>query len=117
MTATRSARIRKIRAVDDLDRAIARRTAANPEYPVLVQAALDRRRLMRKLAATRERQHISQEVVAKAMKTSQPAVARMESGEADVRYSTIARYAEAVGQRIRFDLVPKRTPRMTEAAT
>ncbi len=36
------------------------------------------------------------------MGTSQSAVARLESGDADVRLSTLERYAAAIGQRLDF---------------
>ena len=108
-------RIRNARPADDLDRTIAQRTAANPDFPTLVQAALDRRRLLRALAAERERLHIPQQAVARSMKTSQPAVARIESGEVDVRLSTVERYAAAVGQRVRYELSPARPARAAAA--
>lgn len=95
---------RRARPADDLDRSIRRRTAANPDYALLVEAALDRRHLMRALAAERERRHIPQLAVARRMKTSQPAVARIESGEVDVRLSTVERYAAAIGKRVRYQL-------------
>ena len=103
------------RGADDLDRMIARRTAVNPEFPGMVQAALDRRHIMRALAAERERLQISQQTVARSMKTSQPAVARMESGEVDVRLSTLDRYATAVGQRLSYQLRPRRPARPVAA--
>ena len=108
MAELKKARVRRIRLADDLDRSIARRTALNPEYPKLVQAAVDRRRLLRALAAERERQNIPQQDVARRMGTSQPAVARIESGEVDVRLSTIERYAAAVGKRIQYQLATAR---------
>ena len=95
---------RRSRPADDLDRSIRRRTAANTDYPLLVEAALDRRRLMRALATERERRQIPQQTVARRMKTSQPAVARIESGEVDVRLSTVDRYAAAIGKRVRYQL-------------
>ena len=101
---------------DDLDRMIVRRTAQNPEFPQMVQAALDRRRLLRALTAERERLQIPQQTVARSMKTSQPAVARIESGEVDVRLSTIERYAAAVGQRLSYQLAPARGARQVTAA-
>jgi predicted transcriptional regulator len=38
------------------------------------------------------------------MGTSQPAVARLEAGNVDVRLSTLERYAAAVGGRLRLRL-------------
>jgi len=108
-------RTRRARPADALDRSIRRRTAANPDYTRLVQAALDRRHLMRALAAERERQRIPQQAVARSMKTSQPAVARIETGEVDVRLSTIDRYAAAVGRRVRYQLAPARGARAVAA--
>lgn len=96
---------------DDLDKMIARRTAQNRGFPQIVQAALDRRRLLQALAAERERRHIPQQTVARSMQTSQPAVARIESGEVDVRLSTIERYAAAVGTRVHYRLTPTRAAR------
>lgn len=80
------------------------RTKKNPRFPRLVAAALDRRKLMRELAAVREKSGMSQTVVAALMGTSQSAVARIEAGEADVRLSTVDRYAAAVGRRITWSL-------------
>ena len=96
---------------DDLDRMIARRTALNPEFPALVSAARDRRRLLRALVAERERRQISQQLVARSMQTSQPAIARIESGAVDVRLSTIDRYAAAVGKRVQYKIAPARGTR------
>jgi predicted transcriptional regulator len=71
---------------------------------------------MRALAAERERRHIPQVAVAQSMKTSQPAVARMETGEVDVRLSTVERYAAAIGQRVHYRLVRARDSRVAAEA-
>jgi len=103
-------------ATDDLlDEIIAERTARNAEFPQLVQAALDRRLLLRTLAGERKRRGIPQHVVAQRMGTSQPAVARLETGEVDARLSTVERYAAAVGRRLRYRLSPARTRRRRRA--
>lgn len=94
------ARGRLRRKPDFLDELIAERSAGNAEFPRLVEAALDRRRLLRHLAARREALGLSQGEVAERMGTSQPAVARLESGEVDARVSTLERFAAAVGHRI-----------------
>ena len=59
-----------------------------------------RRALATELAAHRRAAALSQETVAERMGTSQPAIARLEAGEADVRLSTVERYAAAIGCRL-----------------
>ena len=96
---------------DFLDDIIAKGTAENPEFPRLVDAALERRRLLRTLAREREQMGLSQGEVAAMMGTSQPAVARLESGEVDARVSTIERFAAALGRRIEFRVTLRRRAR------
>src|SRR5271169_2843566 len=66
--------------------------------------AEDRGRLVRELAEQRQAAGLSQTEVAARKGTSQSAVARLESGTADVRASTLERYAAAVGGRITWKL-------------
>ena len=68
--------------------------------------AQDRGRLVRELAEQRQAAGLSQTEVAARMGTSQSAVARLESGTADVRASTLERYAAAVGGQITWKLDP-----------
>ncbi len=64
----------------------------------------ERGRLVRELAERRQASGLSQTEVAARMGTSQSAVARLESGSADVRASTLERYAAAVGGQITWKL-------------
>lgn len=66
--------------------------------------AEDRGRLVRELAEQRQAAGLSQTEIAARMGTSQSAVARLESGTADVRASTLERYAAAVGSQITWKL-------------
>ena len=66
--------------------------------------AEDRGRLVRELAEQRQAAGLSLTEVAARMGTSQSAVARLESGTADVRASTLERYAAAVGSQITWKL-------------
>jgi ribosome-binding protein aMBF1 (putative translation factor) len=66
--------------------------------------AAERGRLVRELAEQRQSAGLSQTEVAARMGTSQSAVARLESGAADVRASTLERYAAAVGGQITWKL-------------
>jgi transcriptional regulator with XRE-family HTH domain len=65
-----------------------------------------------RLSARRQALGLSQTAVAARMGTSQSAVARLESGAADVRLSTLRRYAEALGETLSVEL---RSPAEPEA--
>ena len=60
----------------------------------------ERRRLVADLTAQRRSAGLSQTEVAARMGTSQSAVARLETGDADVRVSTLERYAAAIGSQL-----------------
>jgi len=64
----------------------------------------ERRRLVGELAEQRRSAGLSQTEVAARMGTSQSAVARLEAGDADVRASTLERYAAAIGGQITWQL-------------
>jgi len=93
---------------DFVSEIVAERTARNPSFPDLVEAAIERRRLLRALAEDRESSGLSQTLVAARMNTSQSAVARIESGQADIKLSTLERYAAALGKRVKWQLVDAR---------
>jgi DNA-binding Xre family transcriptional regulator len=83
-------------------------TPAVPELPVLPgfremamrRMSAERRRLVADLTAQRRSAGLSQTEVAARMGTSQSAVARLETGGADVRVSTLERYAAAIGSQL-----------------
>jgi ribosome-binding protein aMBF1 (putative translation factor) len=89
-----------------------REDPAEPRLPLLPgfremaqrRMSQERRHLVRDLAAQRQSAGLSQTEVAARMGTSQSAVARLESGDADVRASTLERYAAAVGGEIAWQL-------------
>jgi ribosome-binding protein aMBF1 (putative translation factor) len=89
---------------DFLDEIVAERTAANPEFPLLVEAALRRRQLLRALAEQRKELGLSQTIVAARMHTSQPTVAKLEAADGDVKFSTVERFAAALGKQLKFTL-------------
>ena len=72
----------------------------NPVFPGFKQMAERRRALAESLVEQRQKLGLSQTEVAARMGTSQSAVARIESGDADVRLSTLERYAAALGRQI-----------------
>ncbi len=71
---------------------------------VMRRMSEERRKLIIDLAAQRQAARLSQTEVAARMGTSQSAVARLEAGAADVRASTLERYAAAIGCQITWRL-------------
>lgn len=69
----------------------------DPVFPGFKEMAERRKSLSEELVARRHALGLSQTEVAARMGTSQSAVARLEAGSADVRLSTLERYASAVG--------------------
>jgi transcriptional regulator with XRE-family HTH domain len=66
----------------------------------LRRMSAERRRLVADLTEQRRAAGLSQTEVAARMGTSQSAVARLETGDADVRVSTLERYAAAIGSQL-----------------
>jgi DNA-binding XRE family transcriptional regulator len=64
----------------------------------------ERQRLISDLAGQRQSAGLSQTEVAARMGTSQSAVARLEAGEADLRMSTLERYAAAIGSQLSWQM-------------
>jgi len=93
------------REKDFLEELIAERTARNPAFPAMVEAAKERRRMLRELVAERERQGLTQTQVAAAMGSSQSSVARIESGRSDVKLSSVERYAASLGRHVEWRVV------------
>src|ERR687888_2828072 len=93
---------------DFIDEIVDERSGVNPEFSDLVEAALRRRQLLRELAARREKLGLSQTVVAARMGTSQSAVARLEAGEIEAKFSTVERFAAALGHKVEWRLTRAR---------
>ncbi len=70
----------------------------DPVLPGFADMARRRRELAEDLVRRRTALGLSQTEVAARMGTSQSAVARLESGQLDVRLSTLERYAAALEQ-------------------
>ena len=84
--------------MDDLDHSIERRVAAAPGYADLLDAEVRRQRLIAELVGIRKTNGLTQAPVARTMKVGQSVVAETESAKADIRFSTLDRYAAAVSR-------------------
>lgn len=58
------------------------------------------------LVKARAKAHLSQEEVAKRMHTSQPAIARLESGKRLPSMASLKRFAQATGQPLKIEIRP-----------
>jgi len=75
-----------------------------PVFPGFREIATRRREFLAGLVEQRVALGLTQTEVAARMGTSQSAVARLESGQGDLRLSTLERYAAAVGHRLEMRL-------------
>ena len=82
-----------------------RKWKADPEFGVEFEALRPEFELARALIDARSRAGLSQSDVAARMGTSQPAVARLESGRKPT-LKALERYAAAVGMKVEVRLVP-----------
>jgi transcriptional regulator with XRE-family HTH domain len=76
----------------------------DPVFPGFAEMARRRRDLASELVTRRTELGLTQTEVAARMGTSQSAVARLESGQADVRLSTLERYAAALDRTLDWRL-------------
>ena len=76
------------------------------QFPGLENLADRRRELIDELVRARRESEVSQTEIAARMGTSQSAVARLESGDLDVRLSTLERYAAALGRTVNWQVRP-----------
>ena len=99
--------------VDDLAKEWMKDPAFRREYDALAEEFA----LAKALLAARGKAGLTQSQVARRMKTTQTAVARLEGGRLNPSTRTLARYAEATGHRlvIGFEPIAKKARRAKHA--
>lgn len=105
ITGMPGSRAKPQRVRNDFEDYIAERTTRNPEFPRLMDAAAERKQLLRELAAARRASGLTQAEVATRMRTSISAVARLEQGNMNPTVATLQRFAAAIDKKIRWRLV------------
>jgi transcriptional regulator with XRE-family HTH domain len=86
---------------------IAKRWLKEPGFKEGYEALHDEFALASQLIEARSRAGLTQAELAQRMGTSQSTVARLESGTATPSLSTLRRFAQATGARVRITLEPK----------
>jgi transcriptional regulator with XRE-family HTH domain len=89
---------------------VARRWMKEPGFKESYDALEEEFSLASQLIEARTRAGLTQAQVADRMGTSQSAVARLESGKAKPSLSTLKRFAQATGARVRITLESKPKP-------
>lgn len=84
---------------------ISERARRDADYPALVRGLTLNDELLDALIEKRTELGVSGRELASRMETSQPSIARFESGDVDPRLSTIQRYAAALGYVVKWELV------------
>jgi transcriptional regulator with XRE-family HTH domain len=87
---------------------VAKRWMKEPGFKEGYDALEEEFSLASQLIEARSRAGLTQAEVAERMGTSQSTVARLESGGAKPSLSTLKRFAQATGARVRIALEPKR---------
>jgi len=79
----------------------------DPEYRAEYEALEEEFTLASALIEARSRAGLTQEELAHRMKTTQAAIARLESGRFKPSTRTLERFAEATGTRLKISFVPE----------
>ena len=80
----------------------------NPEYRKEYDALEEEFALIAAVAKARQRAGLSQAELARRMKTTQSAIARLESGRGKPSTRTLSRFAKATGHRLKISFEPLR---------
>lgn len=91
--------------MSDLDQYIAKRAAHDPDFAEGFEVGYAQFKIGVMLRQAREAAGLTQEQVARQLGTHKSAISRIENHAEDVRLSTLHAYAQAVGARLRIQLV------------
>jgi HTH-type transcriptional regulator/antitoxin HipB len=86
--------------MDDLEKYIAIRKKRSPEFEKSFEVGYSNFRIGFLLRQAREELGMTQDEVAKKLRTKKSAISRIENHAEDIRLSTLNRYAEALGRRL-----------------
>lgn len=93
--------------MSDLEQLISELKAEDPEFPYGYERGYEAFKIGAMLKSAREQSGMTQQQVAERLGTRKSAISRMENHAADIRLTTLQRYAEAVGCRLALELRPE----------
>jgi len=94
--------------VSDLTKYAQARAARDPEFADGLESGYADFKVGALLRQAREKAGLTQEEVAERLETKKSAISRIENSAGSIRFSTLERYARAIGWRLSLDLRPPR---------
>ena len=91
--------------MSDLQKYINKRKRRDPEFADGFDVGYSNFKVGVLLKQAREKAGITQDELARKLKTKNSSISRIENHAEDIRLSTIQRYAKALGKRIRVEII------------
>jgi HTH-type transcriptional regulator / antitoxin HipB len=92
--------------MSDLAKYTRSRAARDPEFAEGLEADYEEFKIGALLRQARERAGLTQEEVAERLETKKSAISRIENSAGSIRFSTLERYAHAIGWQLSLELRP-----------
>ena len=90
--------------MNDVERYIESRKKRSPKFAENFETGYDAFEFSVMLRQARERAGITQEMIAKKLRTKKSAISRIENHAEDIRLSTLGKYAKALGKKLKVQL-------------
>lgn len=90
--------------MSDVERYIETRKKRSPKFAENFESGYEAFEFSVMLREARERAGITQEMIAKKLRTKKSAISRIENHAEDIRLSTLGKYAKALGMKLKVQL-------------
>ena len=90
--------------MSDVERYIKARKKRSPKFAQNFESGYEAFEFSGMLRQAREKAGITQEAIAKKLRTKKSAISRIENHAEDIRLSTLGKYAHALGKKLRVRL-------------
>ncbi|HEY4611761.1 MAG TPA: helix-turn-helix transcriptional regulator [Bacteroidota bacterium] len=90
--------------MSDVERYIERRKKRSPKFAKNFESGYEAFEFSVMLRQAREKAGITQEAIARKLRTKKSAISRIENHAEDIRLSTLGKYARALGKKLKVQL-------------
>jgi ribosome-binding protein aMBF1 (putative translation factor) len=91
--------------MSDLEKYIEKRKSKSVRFAKSYEADYEAFEFSVMLRQAREQAGVTQEAVAKQLRTKKSAISRIENHAEDIRLSTLEKYAKALGKKLRVEII------------